>query len=123
MKKLRVVVSGSCALMVGALVGCGGVGPEETGAEEVLEIATAPLSCSLYSENFDDGAADEITSGAYRVRWCDTYLPLASNTPLCMLGRTLRTNSSTQNPTIWVNKGMSNCTGVRVTYSYYQYAS
>lgn len=48
-------------------------------------LTTFSLSCALYSENFDDGVANEITSGAYRVRWC-------------------------------------NCTGVRVNYSYYQFA-
>jgi hypothetical protein len=113
---------GSCGVVfLGALVGCGQAMPEDEALD--LETATAPLSCSLYSENFDDGVADETLSGAYQVRWCDTYLPLSSNTPLCMLGRTLRTNSSTQNPTLWVNKGASSCTGVRVAYQYYQFAT
>jgi hypothetical protein len=88
----------------------------------MLDAAEAAISCSLYSENFDDGVANEITAGTYRVGWCDTYIPASTNSPLCMLGRTLRTNSSTINPTIWVNKGSSSCTGVRVSYSYYQFA-
>lgn len=76
--------------------------------------------CPLYSENFDDGTANEISVGLYHVRWCDTAIPGTTNTPLCMLGRTLLTNSYFLRPTLWVNKGNSSCTGVRVSYSYYQ---
>jgi hypothetical protein len=108
---------------LGALVACGGVAEETIADEPALGTAEAGLSCPLYVENFDDGLANEVTTGAYRVGWCDTYLPGAINTPPCLLGRTLRTNSSTQNPTLWVNKGTSTCTGVRVSYSYYQFAA
>ena len=104
------------------LAGCG-AGLEEAPDEQREVTSTeSALSCALYSENFDDGVANEITSGAYRVRWCDTYLPGAINTPPCLSGQTLRTNSSTINPTLWVNKGSNNCTGVRVNYTYYQFA-
>ncbi len=104
------------------LAGCGPVPGEVHDEEQVLDSSESALSCALYSENFDDGVANEITSGAYRVKWCDTYLAASFNTPTCMLGQSLRTNSSTINPTIWVNKGSNNCTGVRVAYTYYQYA-
>ncbi|HYO52020.1 MAG TPA: hypothetical protein VEU50_04445 [Archangium sp.] len=97
----------------------------------LLSGLAAPLSahatfCQFYSENFDDGTATDATTGIYQVRWCDTYIPLSSNTPstLCSqtTGRTLRTNSSTQDPTIWVSRGNQFCTHVRIRYNYYQYA-
>lgn len=123
MKKTYGALAIRGASLLSLLAGCGG-GLEEV-PEEVLALGSSEsaLSCALYSENFDDGVANEITSGAYRVRWCDTYLPGSINTPPCLLGQTLRTNSSTINPTIWVNKGSNNCTGVRVEYKYYQYAT
>jgi hypothetical protein len=122
MKKWYGVLAICSASCLSVLVGCG-VGVEELQDEElVLKSSESSLSCALYSENFDDGVANEITSGAYRVRWCNTYLPGAINTPPCLSGQTLRTNSSTINPTIWVNKGSNNCTGVRVDYNYYQFA-
>lgn len=83
----------------------------------------AAATCTLYSENFDDGNATEVTSGAYKIGWCDTYIPVASNTPLCMLGQTLRTNDSTIDPTIWVSRGSAPCTSAKITYSYYQFAA
>ncbi|APR84777.1 Tryptophan synthase alpha chain [Minicystis rosea] len=82
----------------------------------------AALTCSLYQENFDDGNAGEVTAGPYLIDWCDTYLPITQNTPLCMTGRTLRTNDSTLDPTIWIHKGTASCTQVQITYTYYQFA-
>lgn len=82
----------------------------------------AALTCDLYTESFDDGNAGEITAGPYRIDWCDTTIPVATNTPLCMTGRTLRTNDSTTDPTIWIHKGAASCTQARVTYRYYQFA-
>jgi len=83
------------------------------------------MTCNLYSENFDDGNATDLDAGVYKVAWCDTYVPLSSNTPLCgqMSGRTLRTNESSIDPTLWVYKGASSCTQVRLTYTYYQFAT
>lgn len=122
MSRLSFIAVACSASLLGVLSGCGAA-PEASGDEgPSLETAEAAISCSLYSENFDDGTANEITAGTYRVGWCDAYIPLASNSPLCMLGRTLRTNFSTSNPTIWVNKGTSSCTGARVSYSYYQFS-
>ena len=84
----------------------------------------AAATCALYTENFDDGTATEITSGAYKIGWCDTYIPNSSNSPLCMAGgQTLRTNDSTIDPTIWVSRGAAPCTSAKITYSYYQFAS
>lgn len=122
MKKAYGVLAICSASWLSLLAGCGD-GVEAVPEEELaLETSESALSCALYSENFDDGVANEITSGSYRVRWCGTYLPGAINTPPCLSGQTLRTNSSTINPTIWVNKGSNNCTGVRVDYKYYQFA-
>ncbi|TKC98112.1 hypothetical protein E8A74_42540 [Polyangium fumosum] len=81
----------------------------------------AAQTCAVYQENFDDGNASPLTAGVYKVDWCDDYIPLASNTPACMTGRTLRTNESTIDPTIWVYKGDASCTSVRLNYTYYQY--
>ena len=122
MKKRFGVLAVRGAMWLPLLVGCGGGYEEVQEEQQVLKSSESSLSCALYSENFDDGVANEITSGAYRVRWCNTYLPGAINTPPCLSGQTLRTNSSTINPTIWVNKGSNNCTGVRVDYTYYQFA-
>ncbi len=82
----------------------------------------AALTCDLYEESFDDGNAGEITAGPYRIDWCDTTIPIAANTPLCMTGRTLRTNDSGTDPTIWIHKGLASCTQARITYRYYQFA-
>ncbi|MEZ4298651.1 MAG: MopE-related protein, partial [Polyangiaceae bacterium] len=82
----------------------------------------AAATCGLYTESFDDGNAGEITSGTYKIGWCDTYLPTEQNTPLCMSGRTLRTNQSSEDPTIWVSRGNAPCTSAKITYSYYQFA-
>ncbi len=122
MNGMSLISWGCGAMCLSALLGCGGVAEETRDDEPALGTAESGLSCPLYVENFDDGIANEVTTGAYRVGWCDTYIPASTNSPLCFLGRTLRTNSSTQNPTLWVNKGSSTCTGVRVSYSYYQFS-
>jgi len=83
----------------------------------------AAASCALYSENWDDGNAGELTSGEYKIGWCDTNIPTSQNTPLCMSGRTLRTNVSTEDPTLWVSRGAATCTSVKITYGYYQFAA
>ncbi len=47
------------------------------------------------------------------------------NSPVCAAmsgGRTLRTNLSTEDPTIWVSRGNALCTSAKITYSYYQFA-
>lgn len=58
-----------------------------------------------------------------RSSWCGTVIPVSTNTPPCLSGRTLRTNDSLTKPTMWVHKGTKNCTGVRVNYNYYQFAA
>ena len=85
----------------------------------------ALATCGLYTENWDDGNAGEVTSGNYKIGWCDTVIPTAQNTPICgaMSGRTLRTNASTEDPTIWVSRGSAPCTSAKITYTYYQFAS
>jgi len=105
MKNRYGVLAICSASWLSLLAGCGESFEETPEEELVLKSSESSLSCALYSENFDDGVANEITSGTYRVRWCNTYLPGAINTPPCLSGQTLRTNSSTINPTIWVNKG------------------
>lgn len=114
--------------LVGLLFACGG--PLEDGdlssedqSNQSVGTNQSALTCSFYSENFDDGIANGGTYLNHKVYWCDTSIPLSSNTPVCMSGRTLRTNASTIDPTIWVRKGNSSCTGVRINYSYYQYAN
>ncbi len=103
------------------LAGCG---PTLADEDEVTTASTSEaLTCSFYSENFDDSVANEGTFSTHAVGWCDTYVAIASNTPPCLpIGKTLRTNSGTLDPTIWVRRGKTSCTGVRVTYSYYQFA-
>lgn len=82
----------------------------------------AAQTCGIYTESFDDGKADPLTNGVYKIDWCDTYIPQSFNTPACMTGQTLRTNDSTIDPTIWVYKADASCTSVKLTYTYYQFA-
>jgi hypothetical protein len=82
----------------------------------------AGLTCGLYTENFDDGNASPVTAGVYKLDWCDTNVPIAANTPLCMSGQTLRTNDSAIDPTMWIYKGAASCSQVKLTYLYYQFA-
>ena len=70
-----------------------------------------------------DGRADEITTGPHKLRWCNAYVPVATNTPLCMSGRTMRVNSSTDHRGVWVTRGLENCTSVDVSYTFYQFAN
>lgn len=124
MKKLLISVASLVALAMS--IGCSTEASvtDDIGENgEPVDSTQEALTTLFYTENFDDGIANEGTYSTHKVGWCDTYIPVSSNTPLCMLGQTLRTNSSTIDPTVWVKKGNAACTGVRVDYSYYQFAN
>ena len=96
--------------------------PVDDDCDGQVNEACSALTCSLYQESFDDGTAGGIHRRALLIDWCDTNIPTSQNTPLCMTGRTLRTNDSLTNPTIWIYKGAASCTQVKITYAYYQFA-
>lgn len=88
----------------------------------------AALSCqNFYVEDFNDGSASSLTSGVYKVDWCNSYVATPANTPACMLpGQTTRTNASGGTNTyvgIWVYKATASCSAVRLTYDWYQFAN
>lgn len=82
----------------------------------------ASFAAVVYSENFDDGSADPQT-GSPEVCWSlnNATIPLSFNTPACMSGRTLRANSSLQDPVIGID--LTNCSGpAELRFTYYQFA-
>jgi putative metal-binding protein len=84
----------------------------------------AALSCSLYTETFDDGSADALTTPYYKVDWCNETPSPAFNTPACLTpGASIRTNGTSSSPLLWVNKGAASCSAVKITYKWYQFAS
>ncbi len=76
----------------------------------------------VYQENFDDGVASSQT-GPPQVCWGNNpYLPDSQNTPLCMSGRTLRTNTYSEDPFIMID--LRNCSGTStLNFTYYQFAN
>jgi len=72
----------------------------------------------IYTENFDDGTANENSI----ICWEETYIPDYLNTPACMGGsssRTLRTNSYDIDPIIGID--LTGCTGpATLYYTYFQ---
>jgi len=77
----------------------------------------------VYSENFDDGTADP-QAGSPEVCWTlnGATIPLSHNTPPCMSGRTLRANSSSQDPVIGID--LTNCSGpAELRFTYCQFAA
>lgn len=88
----------------------------------------AALTCpNFYIEDFNDGTASSLTSGVYKVDWCNSYVATPANTPLCMLpGQTTRTNATGGTNAyvgIWVHKATASCSAVRLTYDWYQFAN
>jgi hypothetical protein len=79
-------------------------------------------TCDVYSETFDDGTANDLTAGIVKVDWCDTYIPTSMNTPMCMSIRALRTNTSSEDPTMWIHQS-AGCTQAKISYTYYQFAT
>lgn len=107
---------------VSGLYGCGPVDVADEGEAE-LSAAESGLTCApFYTEDFNDWAANAMTTGP-KVSWCGTSIKSATASPLCMASNTLGTNSSTVTPAMWINKGTKSCTGVKVQYGFYQYAS
>lgn len=75
----------------------------------------------VYQENFDDGVANTQT-GPPAVCWGGSpYIPISSNTPLCMSGRTLRVSTTSEQPVLGID--LRNYTNASMTYTYYQTAS
>ncbi len=87
-------------------------------------LAVMPTKAALvYSEYFDDGNLT-VQLTAPEVCWDDNgaTIPVSSSTPLCMIGRALRTNGSTQDPVIGID--LRSCTGTAtLSYVYYQFAN
>jgi hypothetical protein len=88
----------------------------------------AALSCpNFYVEDFNDGRASALTSGVYKVDWCNSFVASAANTPLCMSpGQTSRTNANDSLNSyvgIWVSKATASCSSVQLTYDWFQFAN
>ena len=99
----------------------------EQGGYSVAEDVAA-LSCpNFYVEDFNDGTASALTSGLYKVDWCNSYVASAPNTPLCLRpGQTVRTNANdsiNKYVGIWVSKTTATCSSVQLTYDWYQFAN
>jgi hypothetical protein len=83
------------------------------------------LTCSLYTEAFEPSGFDHPqTTPYYKIDWCNETPAPSSNTPACLTpGASMRTNGSSSSPLMWVSKGAASCTGVQISYSWYQFAS
>jgi hypothetical protein len=84
----------------------------------------AAQNCNLYTETFEpSGFTHAQTTAFYKSDWCNESPSPSSNMPLCFAsGAGMRTNGSATSAQLWVNRGTSSCTGVKVTYSWYQFA-
>ncbi len=83
----------------------------------------AAQTCNLFTETFDPAVHPQNTAH-YKADWCDETTVPSSNMPLCMAGtRGMRTNGSSSSAQLWVYRGTSSCTGVKISYQWYQFAS
>ncbi|MBN1879105.1 hypothetical protein JW823_03250 [bacterium] len=93
-----------------------------TGVLLIAGLVGIAQAAVVYQENFDDGTATE-QAGPPEICWSlnTAEIPLSSNTPLCMSGRTLRTNSYLQDPVIGID--LTTCTGpASLDFTYYQFS-
>ena len=78
--------------------------------------------CQLYAETFPFGGPSDFDNGTFRVEWCVAGAAISS-TEFCSSGTTLRMNSSTQDPIIWVFVDSQGCSQVRLEFDYGQFSS
>jgi putative metal-binding protein len=87
----------------------------------------AAQTCDFYTETFGaNGQPSAHASSFYKLSWCGSTSSSPSNMPLCFAsGGGMRTNNN-NDEILWITKrtaaGTSSCTGVRLTFKWYQFA-
>ncbi|MEO7330728.1 MAG: MopE-related protein, partial [Minicystis sp.] len=100
---------------------CGTVGDDNCNGS--ANEGCAATTCNLFTETFDPAVHPQNTA-FYKADWCNETTVPSSNMPLCMAGtRGMRTNGSSSSAQLWVYRGTSSCTGVKISYQWYQFAA